>query len=111
MRLTRAGCPGCGVGLDGEFESSALGLLTEADQAFVVAFLRHHGSIRKMESLFDISYPTVKNRLRSIVEILDRSCDSLGSNSEILARLSRGEISVDEALQRLKPPGTPENGP
>ena len=37
-----------------------------------MAFLRLHGSIRKMEKLFDISYPTVKNRLRSITAQLDR---------------------------------------
>jgi hypothetical protein len=68
----------------------------------VVAFIRHHGSIKKMERLFGISYPTVKNRLRAISRQLDRDFEVPSPNSEILDQLSRGEITVDEALERLE---------
>ena len=43
MKLTAATCTGCGLKLEGDFEVSALGRLSEEDQVFVVAFLRHHG--------------------------------------------------------------------
>ena len=62
---------------------------------------RHHGSIKRMESLFGISYPTVKNRLNAIASQLDRSFDGPSPNSPILDELERGEISVEEALERL----------
>jgi hypothetical protein len=101
MRLTRATCPECEIDLEGQFEVSPLGKLPEEDQVFITAFLRHHGSIRKMEELFDISYPTVKNRLRSIVEKLDRAFSGPSPNSVILEQLARGEITVDEALERM----------
>jgi hypothetical protein len=102
MRISRASCPECQVDLEGRFEVSPLGRLAEEDQVFVVAFLRCHGSIRKMEELFDISYPTVKNRLRAIVERLDRVFSAPSPNSVILQQIASGELTVDEALERME---------
>lgn len=102
MRLTRASCPDCEVDLEGQFEVSPLGRLSAEDQVFVTAFLRHHGSIRKMEHLFNISYPTVKNRLKGVVGQLDRVFSAPSPNSTILQQLANGEITVDEALGRLE---------
>jgi hypothetical protein len=102
MNLTRATCPDCQISLEGQFEVSPLGRLTEEDQVFVTAFLRHHGSIRKMEELFDISYPTVKNRLRGIVGKLDREFSAPSPNAVILEQVASGEITVDEALERME---------
>ena len=61
MQVARMVCRSCGVTMEGEFEVPALAHLSLEDQLFVVAFVRHHGSIKKMESLFGVSYPTVKN--------------------------------------------------
>lgn len=102
MKLTVATCPACDVKLEGDFEVSALGRLPVEDQVFVVAFLRHHGSIRQMERILGISYPTVKNRLRAIVDRLDETFAVPSPNSVVLEQLSRGEITVDEALERLE---------
>ncbi len=102
MKLTIATCTGCGLKLEGEFEISALGRLSEEDQVFVVAFLRHHGSIRQMERILGVSYPTVKNRLRAIVGWIDQTFTAPSPNSVVLEQLSRGEITVDEALGRLE---------
>lgn len=102
MQLTRATCPECQIHLEGQFEVSSLSALPEEEQVFVIAFLRHHGSIRKMEELFDISYPTVKNRLRNIVDQLDRVFSPPSSNATVLQQLARGEITVDEALERIE---------
>ena len=102
MKLTAATCTICGLKLEGDFEVSALGRLSEEDQIFVVAFLRHHGSIRQMERILDISYPTVKNRLRAIVKQLDKTFAAPSSNSLVLEQLARSEITVDEALERLE---------
>jgi hypothetical protein len=102
MRLTRATCPDCEVDLEAQFEVSPLGRLPQEDQVFVTAFLRHHGSIRKMEELFDISYPTVKNRLRGIVGMLDSVFTVPSPNAVILEQVARGEITVDEAIERME---------
>ncbi len=94
-------CRSCGVTMEGEFEVPALAHLSLEDQLFVVAFVRHHGSIKKMESLFGVSYPTVKNRLNAIGSVLDRSFDVPPSNLLVLEKLAAGELTVDQALEEL----------
>ncbi len=94
-------CPNCQVAMEGAFEVPPLAQLKPEDQAFVIAFVRHHGSIKKMEELFDISYPTVKNRLNAIAAALDKSFEAPSPNLYVLEQLARGEISVEEALEKL----------
>ena len=102
MRITQVRCPQCGVTMEGEFEISAFARLPLEDQLFVAAFVREHGSIKKMEGLFGISYPTVKNRLNAIVRRIDENFEAPSPNSRILEQLSRGRITVDEALKRME---------
>jgi hypothetical protein len=40
---------------------------------FVAAFVRSHGSIKEMEQVFGVSYPTVKARLNRIAAMLEWS--------------------------------------
>ena len=102
MQVTQMRCADCDLTLAGEFELSSLARLSLEDQLFVVAFVRHHGSIKKMESLFGISYPTVKNRLNAIAGELDSDFTAPEDNSEILEKLARGEISVADAMEALE---------
>ncbi|HXT87198.1 MAG TPA: DUF2089 domain-containing protein [Verrucomicrobiae bacterium] len=101
MKLTKAACASCGMTMDGDFEVSPLGKLSLDDQAFVMAFVRHHGSLKKMESLFDISYPTVKNRLNAIAAALDKNFAAPTPNAYVLEQLGRGELTIEEALEKL----------
>ncbi len=100
--VERVRIEGSGVVLEGNFELPPLARLTVEDQVFVAAFVRCHGSIKEMEQLFGISYPTVKNRLASIagkLEFVD--INPPASRLETLARLEKGEISTEEALKIL----------
>lgn len=108
LKVGRMICPTCKVTLEGDFEVSALGKLSPEDQVFVVAFVRHHGSIKKMESLFGVSYPTIKNRLNAISVTLDKNFDAPSPNLYVLEQLSRGELNVEEALERLSETGQGE---
>jgi hypothetical protein len=91
------------ISIKGEFELPPLSRLTFEDQIFVIAFIRVHGSIKEMEELFGISYPTVKNRLNRITRQLDFvEVNPPVSRGEILARLERGEISLEEAEKQLR---------
>lgn len=101
LKVTRLACPTCTLTLDGAFEVSPLGKLSPDDQAFVIAFVRHHGSLKKMENIFGISYPTVKNRLNAIAGTLDKNFESPSPNLYVLEQLSRGELTVEEALEKL----------
>ena len=101
LKIARMACASCGMSMEGEFEVSPLAQLSLEDQTFVMAFVRSHGSIKKMESVFGISYPTVKNRLNAIGAALDKSFQAPSPNLYVLEQLSRGEISVEEALEKL----------
>src|SRR5579864_5373094 len=101
LTATRLACPNCKLTLEGDFEVSPLGKLNPNDQAFVIAFVRHHGSLKKMESIFGISYPTVKNRLNSIAAVLDKTFEKPSPNLYVLERLSRGKLTAEEAERLL----------
>jgi hypothetical protein len=91
-----------GVSIEGAFELPPLARLSAEDQVFVAVFVKSHGSIKQMEKHFGISYPTVKGRLNRVAAQLDFVEVEAGiDRSEILDRLERGEISVDEALGEL----------
>jgi|SRR5271165_2056887 len=101
LNVMRMACPSCTLVLESNFEVSPLAQLDVDDQAFVVAFIRHHGSIKKMESQFNISYPTVKNRLNAIGAALDQNFGARSPNLYVLEQLARGELTVEEALEKM----------
>lgn len=101
FKISRLSCANCNVTMEGNVELPALATLSLEDQALVMAFVRHHGSIKKMEALFDISYPTVKNRLNAIAAALDKTMQAPSPRAFVLEQLSRGEITVEEALEKL----------
>ncbi len=93
------------VAIEGQFDLPPLAVLSAEDQVFVAAFVRSHGSIKKMEALFGVSYPTVKNRLNRISEALEfvaPEASAPPSRVEVLDRLSKGELSVDQAVEEMK---------
>ena len=88
--------------IEGSFELPPLARLSGEDQIFVIAFLRSHGSIKEMERVFGISYPTVKNRLNRVPGQLEFvETDPVPSQSEVVAQLKSGEITAAEAIERL----------
>ena len=94
---------GTGVRIEGEFELPALARLKAEDQVFVAAFVRSHGSIKAMEELFGISYPTIKNRLNRISEDLKLVEVTPGpSRADILDQIEKGTLTVAEALGLLR---------
>jgi hypothetical protein len=92
-----------GIAVEGSFELPQLARLTAEDQVFVTAFVRCHGSLKEMERIFGISYPTVKSRLNRIGDGLEFvETDPTPSRAEVLDRLQRGEIGVDDAVRELE---------
>lgn len=95
--------PGRGISIEGAFDLPPLSKLPMEEQTFVAAFVRSHGSIKQMEHLFGISYPTVKNRLNRIAEKLRFvEVTAAEESSDILEQLDRGEITAKEAIKKLR---------
>ena len=101
--VERVRLAGTGVAIEGEFELPQLAQLNVEDQVFVTAFVRCHGSIKEMERIFGVSYPTIKSRLNRIAEHLDFvETDPAPPGTDVVDRLRRGEITAQEALAELE---------
>lgn len=94
------------ISVEGEFSLPELANLSLDDQVFVMAFLRSHGSIKEMEQVFGVSYPTIKARLNRIagqlefVEVVDTA--PAPARAEVLERLKNGEMTAEEAIRALE---------
>lgn len=101
--VERVRLAGKAIVIEGQFELPQLARLNLEDQVFITAFVRCHGSIKEMEQIFGISYPTVKSRLNRIAASLEFvDTDPSPSKAEILDRLKRGEITAQEAIRELE---------
>jgi hypothetical protein len=106
--VERVRLDGKDIAIEGAFTPPQLATLTTEDQVFVAAFVRSHGSIKEMEQLFGVSYPTIKARLNRIAASLDfidiapPPPPSPAAPSAVLAKLERGEISAQEAIAALE---------
>ncbi|MFI4949797.1 MAG: DUF2089 domain-containing protein [Caulobacterales bacterium] len=91
------------IAIEGAFELPRLAQLAAEDQVFVAAFVRSHGSIKEMEQVFGVSYPTVKARLNRIAASLQFvEIDPSPGRAEVLERLARGEITAEAAISELE---------
>lgn len=91
------------IAIEGPFELPALAKLTIEDQVFVMAFVGTHGSIKEMEKIFGVSYPTIKGRLNKISEQLQLvDINPAPSKADILEKLNRGEITAQQAAELLR---------
>ena len=110
VEVERVRLIGSEVAIEGRFTLPPLAQLPGEDQIFVAAFVRCHGSIKQMEKYFGVSYPTIKNRLNKIgsklafVEIDPSPAEAAEgvSTSAVLDQLERGDLTVAQALDRLK---------
>lgn len=91
------------IAIEGRFELPQLARLSLEDQVFITAFVRSHGSIKEMEQVYGVSYPTIKSRLTRIAHSLEFvETNPQPTRAEILERLNRGEISADQAIRELE---------
>jgi hypothetical protein len=91
------------IAIEGRFELPQLARLNLEDQVFIIAFIRSHGSIKEMEQIFGVSYPTIKSRLNRIASSLEFvDTNPAPSRAEVLDRLQRGEINAQDAIRELE---------
>ena len=109
--IERVRLAGKEIAIEGRFELPQLARLNSDDQVFVTAFIRCHGSIKEVERIFGVSYPTIKSRLNRISQSLEFVETDVAPTQEdirhttrtaIMDRLKAGEINAADAIRELE---------
>jgi len=117
LAVTRLRCGECGTTIEGEFGVGRFGRLTREQMQVLESFLRSRGNLRDMERELGISYPTVRARVESLVRALGfgprdeadapptapaPTTEIMAGRRDILERLSRRELSAEEAAEAIR---------
>lgn len=109
LAVTRLHCRNCDTTVEGNFALGRLYYLRPEQLSFVETFIRCEGKITRVEQEMGMSYPAVRARLSEVIRSLgyevgdsDREGISEETRKEILAQLSEGTISAEEALELLR---------
>lgn len=103
-------CDNCSTEYRGDFEICDICRLSRDQIDFIKIFIKNQGNIKGVEKDLGISYPTVKNKLSSIIKVLGFEVeidnieeeDTEPERMEILEKLNKGDLSSEEALKLLK---------
>ena len=104
--VTQLNCTACGTGVVGRFELSPFFRLSPESLQFLETFVRNRGNVKEMERETGESYWAIRRRLDEVIaemgmESPQPESDLSTRRQEILSRLSRGEINMQEATRLL----------
>lgn len=108
--VTRINCRDCNTNIEGQFFSRTFSQLTPKQMEFVETFIRLEGKITHMEKELNLSYPTIRKLLHDVIRALGyepggaEELDELSEEDrqQILNDLDSGNISLEDALKKLK---------
>lgn len=105
LEVTRLSCNNCDTSIEGHFSVCKFSTLSSKQKIFLEAFIKNRGNIKEIEKDLGISYPTVRNKLEDLIQSLgytSQPTEPIVNKKEILERLSREEISSEEAIKLLQ---------
>jgi len=103
LHVVKIECADCATKFEGRFEISDLLKLPDDDLQFILDFVRCSGSLKEMAVIQKISYPTLRNRLNSLINTIEHlDIKNERSKDDILALLEDGKISAKDASAMLK---------
>ena len=117
LKVTRLHCYTCGTTIEGEFNVGRFARLGREQMALLESFLRSRGNLRELERELGVSYPTVRDRVETLLRAL-----GLGDGTplaeepaqpaapaidpdqrrDVLERLARHEMTADQAAAALR---------
>lgn len=110
--VTQMSCVHCDTVIMGNFQPNIFSKLPPDSLKFLTIFVKNKGNVKEMERETGWSYWTIRNRLNEVIAELGFETkaddDAVDGNAlaqdrqEVLGRLERDEISVDEAMKLLE---------
>ena len=111
--ITECQCSQCKLQMRGEFRLGRFLNLSDDELTFIEVFLSARGNLSEVERILGVSYPTIRNKLDEINEILQRTSEDpepvRPKNSDtptvrsMSAEESRKQILQDVADGKLSP--------
>ena len=116
LRVRELYCPRCRVRIQGDFEPphSRLLSLSRKELEFIELFVRVRGNIKEVEKALGVSYPTVRGMLDGVIKNLGytvRKPMDAEKRMEIIEKVSKGELSAEQAAELLKGAAEFEDAP
>jgi hypothetical protein len=123
LHVTRLHCNTCGTTIEGEFNVGRFAHLGRDQMLLLEGFLRSRGNLRELERELNVSYPTIRGRVESLLRALGLTDGSplpppapsapagepspastvdASTRRSVLERLARKEITADEAAAILR---------
>ena len=121
LMITECKCPTCQLQMRGEFQLGQLSTLSDDELTFVKVFLSARGNLTEVERVLGISYPTIRNKLDEINNVLSRTNEAAATSQkkqsvaletklasaeeprkDILQQVADGRMSPTEAVQKLR---------
>ncbi len=108
LEVTRLENPESGVVIEGRFAPNEFALLPQDQLEFMRLFVKVRGNLKEVERVLGVSYPTVRLRFENVLRTLgyevseDEVQARSSSQAEIVAALEQGEITPEEATERLQ---------
>ena len=81
LAVQKLWCPECEIALEGTFELGVLARLSPEQQRFIAEFVKASGSLKEMGKKLQVSYPTMRNRLDSLIAEI-RELEKAGERDE-----------------------------
>lgn len=111
LRVSTLVCsnPDCRTEVKGEYEPNEFALLPPEHLEFLRLYIGVRGNLKKVESVLNVSYPTVRVRFESMLKALGLEVteetpppDTTPERQHILDALEKGEVTAAEAAVRLR---------
>lgn len=103
LKITECKCEKCNTTIRGNFHLNKINSLTPEQLEFAVTFLINRGNLKELEGIYNLSYPTLRNRLNAIASQLSGTkIEDKEDVKDTLNRLNNGEISFEDALKAIK---------
>jgi len=103
LRITKLTCDDCGLGLEGEFATPRLSRLQPEEQRFVELFVLASGSLKQTAELLGVSYPTVRNRLDTLIAHLKEEQEGDEARKrQILEDIEAGRFPPKQGMRMIE---------
>ncbi len=110
--ISEVTCDACGTQVRSRYSPCPFCALHEAEQTFLLLFVRSRGNLKDVEKTLGVSYPTVRAKLDEIIERLTPAQPvspapaAPPDRAAVLAQVQSGQLSAADALALLQRPAS-----